>query len=185
MRCIGNLKLDQWRNLFIKSKPSIMQSLNIFRHQEGFCFLFQNLGDYEIKEKFQIRVGPHVSGPFFLLTARASTGPASTHHVAGCHPVTAPPCGEVPALVDATAPRGRQFIPSRVGWQTSSSTISLPPRPRPLTAFFSALPPPCLANAGHFHCVSVPSDRTKKSSSTPYPSNTDFPLKSLATEVGQ
>jgi hypothetical protein len=48
MRSNGNLKWGQWSKLFTKHKSRIMQSLNIFEHQDDNCINLESLEGFEI-----------------------------------------------------------------------------------------------------------------------------------------
>jgi hypothetical protein len=69
MNSVENLKLIQLRRLLKIFKSSRMQSLNIFRTQEGFLLNLQVGEEFEIQRRFLSGPGPPVSGSFSLLTA--------------------------------------------------------------------------------------------------------------------
>jgi hypothetical protein len=73
MSCIGNLKLGQWRQLFIMSKSCTFNNLNNFVSLEGNVSEFRSLSKVQNLEIPLSRPSPPISGP-----KRASTGAAGT-----------------------------------------------------------------------------------------------------------
>jgi hypothetical protein len=114
MASIGNLKLGQWRRLFIKFNSSLMQSLTIFQTREGFYFEFQRLEEFEIYLKKGKRGRAHwsVALAFLAHVRRAPSAwswPLPFHHchqtaTTGRHPTWAQPYPRVGDAVDKFSP---------------------------------------------------------------------------------
>jgi hypothetical protein len=131
MRYTGNLKLGQWKKLFIMFKSSVMQTLNIFGSREGFYFEFQCLEEFEIYLKKVKRGWAHWSVALSLL--------ACTHHAIGARSRPQPPpfhCCHRTAATDHRPTWARPY--PRVGDAVEMFSLPFTPSRLSVDVFYAA-----------------------------------------------
>jgi hypothetical protein len=167
MRSNGNLKLGQWRKLFLMFKSKFKQSWNIFGTREGIQIELQNLSGFWI-------IGKIISAVWIAAWPKATVATSSNRRVTRCssppsdcgaHRFTTPPMGLPPPHVRLRhpyrlrghrqgkisihlVPRARHRSSSLPQTDSSPCLLALAPIPRlpspPVSRIGRPPPPPCV-----------------------------------------